>query len=41
MGEFKKLNYHIFGKKGTKSTPDVLYWKKLGVSYLMVFLLIL
>ncbi|KAK6621411.1 hypothetical protein RUM43_011717 [Polyplax serrata] len=31
MGEFKKLNYNIFGKNVSKSTPDIIYWKKLGV----------
>lgn len=32
MGEFKKVNVKIFGKKAIKSSPDIVYWKKLGVS---------
>lgn len=32
MGDFKKINVKVFGKKNLKSSPDIIYWKKLGVS---------
>ncbi|XP_066994419.1 U3 small nucleolar RNA-associated protein 15 homolog [Anabrus simplex] len=35
MASFKKTNAKIFAKPGPKTTPDTVYWKKLGVPVLV------
>ncbi|XP_047003670.1 U3 small nucleolar RNA-associated protein 15 homolog [Schistocerca americana] len=35
MASFKKTNVKIYTKPGVKTTPDTIYWKKLGVPVLL------
>lgn len=37
MSLFKKTNAKIFAKPSEKVTPDVIYWKQLGVSFVVSF----